>query len=532
MNTLDKIIGYFSPQAALKRAEARFKTGVVDSCAGPYGGAARNQVMNSGYGNYGASRTKKSLKGWDDAGGSAAEDVHDNLSTLRVRSRDLYMGVPTATGALKSYRTNVVGSGLTPKPVIDGEALHLTEQQADAIEKQISREFALWADSTACDAERLSSFYELQQLAFLNWLMSGDVFALLQSKTRAGTPYSTCVLLVEADRVCTPGDYLGQEISLDDKILGGVEVDESGEVVAYHICKRHPLSYRGALYVGGNEWVRVEAYGKESGRRNVLHVMTRERIGARRGVPMLSPVIEALKQLGRYTDAELVAAVVNGYMAVFIETTEASDERPLAEMAPEGAKVDAGDSNSIELGNGSIIDLAPGEKANAVSPGRPNSNFDGFVSSIALQIGTALELPYEVLMKKFNASYSASRAALLEAWKAFSEWRDWLTEKFCQPIYEEWLAEAVARGRVYAPGFFADPLIRKSYCNAQWYGPTQGQLDPVKEVEAANKRVAYGFSTRAKEAMELTGTDFRENIRIAKRENEMMAEATLSEGSE
>lgn len=518
MNTFDKIIGYFAPETALKREYARYRLGVV---------------QNSGYGNYGASKRKKALKDWDDAGGSAAEDVHENLSTLRVRSRDLYMGVPVATGALKTYRTNVVGSGLTPKPVIDGEALHLTDEQADALEKQISREFALWADSTNCDAERLSSFYELQQLAFLNWLMSGDVFAVLQNKDRAGAAYSTCVLLIEADRVCTPGDYMNAELTLDQKIVGGVEVDDNGEVVAYHICKHHPLSWRSVN--GADDWVRVEAYGKETGRRNILHVMTRERIGARRGVPMLAPVIEALKQLGRYTDAELMAAVVNGFMAVFIETEEPKDEHPVGEVDPAEMMGDTVPpemkppeaKDEIKMGSGIVVDLAPGEKANAMQPGRPNANFDGFVTSICRHIGAALELPHELLVKQFTASYSASRAALLEAWKAFSEWRDWFVEKFCQPIYEEWLAEAVARGRINAPGFFADPLTRKTYCNAQWYGPTQGQLDPVKEVKAAEMRVRYGYSTRAKEAMELTGTDFWDNIRTARRETELMAEAGL-----
>lgn len=511
-NTLDKFIGWLSPKAALDREVARRKLELIS---------------NSGYGNYGASRTKKALKGWDDAGGSAVEDIHENLSTLRARSRDLSMGVPLAAGALKSYRTNVVGSGLTPKPVIDGEALHLTEAQAGALEKQISREFALWADQAACDAERMSSFYELQQLAFLNWLMSGDVFALLQNKERTGTPYSTCVLLIEADRVCTPGDHLGMETSLDEKILGGVEVDGTGEVVAYHICKRHPLSFRSVN--GKDDWARVEAYGKETGRRNILHVMTRERIGARRGVPMLAPVIEALKQLGRYTDAELIAAVVSGYIALAFESSEESEEKPAGEVEDSlDEPVDRRDADSVEWGPGSMIDLAPGEKVNVLNPGRPNSNFDGFISSIARQIGAALELPYELLMKQFTASYSASRAALLEAWKSFSQWRDWMVEKFCQPIYEEWLSEAAARGRIYAPGFFADPLLRKTYCNAQWYGPTQGQLDPVKEAQAAEYRVRFGFSTRAKESMELTGTDFWDNIRTAKRENELMKEAGLT----
>ena len=52
----------------------------------------------------------------------------------------------------------------------------------------------------------------------------------------------------------------------------------------------------------------------------MIHIMTRERIDQRRGVPFLAPVIEALKQLGRYTDAELVAAVVSGLFAVFVES--------------------------------------------------------------------------------------------------------------------------------------------------------------------------------------------------------------------
>ncbi|MCC8356273.1 MAG: phage portal protein [Oscillospiraceae bacterium] len=450
------------------------------------------------------------------------EDIHDNLQTLRVRSRDLTMGVLLAAGALKTYRTNVVGSGLTPKPVIDREAAGLSEEQADALEKEILREFNLWADSPNCDGERASSFYELQQVAFYNWLMSGDCFAIPQMKQRAGWPYETCIQLVEADRVCTPGDAAGIGLETDEKIINGVEVDESGQVVAYWIAKHHPLSARAMNEK--NDWTRVEAYGARTGRRNVLHLMMKERLGQRRGVPILAPVIESLKQLGRYTDAELMA-VVNGFPALLVTPVSATTELPIGEAAPEEALVDSGDKNTIELGAGSIIDLNPGETVTQVTPGRPNAQFDQFVTSIARQIGAALELPYEILVKQFSSNYSTSRAALLEAWKAFLEWRDWMVEKFCQPVYEEWLSEAVAKGRGHAPGYFTDPAKRKAYTRAEWYGPTQGQLDPTKEVTAAEARVKAGFSSRTKEAMELTGTDFLDNMKSAKRETELMKEA-------
>lgn len=497
---LDSIIGTIAPQAALKRVAARQKM----------------QILNSGYGNYGASTTKKSLTGWLHAGGSHREDIEDNLPTLRQRARDLYMGVPIANGAIKTMRTNVVGRGLYLKPTIDREALGMDSETAKVLEKKIYREWKLWADSPDCDMERLDNFYEVQQLAFISWLMSGDCLAILPIKKRTNQPYDLRVQLIEADRLSSPDSF----DTLDNRIVGGVEVDASGEVVAYHISDHHPLSY---AYTDIH-WQRVEAYGSKTGRRNVLHLMNRERIGQRRGVPFLAPVIEALKQLGRYTDAELVAAVVSGMFTVFIQKGDGSDGDAIGSMIPDEEQVDTDDDTSIELAPGAVIDLNEGETANATNPGRPNGNFGGFVEAICRQIGASLEIPYELLMKCFNSSYSASRGALEEAWKMFRMYREWLSNDFCQPIYEEWLAEAVAKGRISAPGFFSDPVRHKAYCQAEWNGPARGMLNPVQEVSAAEKRVQNGFSTRANETMEITGGDYYSNIEQLKQEEEKLKE--------
>lgn len=497
---IDKAIATVAPEAGLKRAAARQKM----------------QILNSGYGNYGANLTKKSLAGWLFAGGSHREDIEDNISVLRQRSRDLYMGIPIANGAVKTMRTNVVGRGLHLKPAVDREVLGITAAQAQKLEKQIEREWKLWAESPDCDIERIDNFFELQQLAFLNWLMSGDCLAVLPVKPRINQPYDLRVQLVEADRLSSP-DYCD---SWDNKIVGGVEVDKDGEVIAYHISDQHPLSGEVTDY----KWHRVEAYGTKTGRRNVLHIMCRERIGQRRGVPFLAPVIESLKQLGRYTDAELVAAVVSGMFTVFIEKEDASSDEAIGSMIPEEEQIDAADESSLELGPGAVMDLNPGEKVHDSNPGRPNSNFSMFVEAICQQIGASLEIPYELLVKRFNASYTASKGALEEAWKMFRMYRAWLAADFCQPIYEEWLAEAVAKKRIDAPGFFTDPLIRKAYCKAEWNGPAKGMLDPVKEVTAAEKRVANGFSTRSSETMEMTGGDFYTNADQLKNEEKKLSE--------
>lgn len=497
---IDKAIAVVAPQTALKRTAARQKL----------------QILNSGYSNYGASVVKKSLAGWLHAGGSSREDIEDNVSILRQRTRDLYMGVPIANGAVKTMRTNIVGRGLRLKPNIDAELLGISPEERRTLEKQIEREWNIWAESTDCDMARIDNFYELQQLAFLNWLISGDCLAVLPVKPRLNQPYDLRVQLIEADRLCSPDNC----DTIDNKIVGGVEVDQSGEVVAYHIADHHPLSYAYADI----SWQRVEAFGKTTGRRNVLHLMNRERIGQRRGVPFLAPVIESLKQLGRYTDAELVAAVVSGMFTVFIEKADASSEDAIGSIIPEEVQVDAEDETTIELAPGAVIDLNEGEKAHDMNPGRPNANFGGFVEAICQQIGASLEIPYELLMKRFNSSYTASKGALEEAWKMFNMYRDWLATDFCQPVYEEWLTEAVAKRRIKAPGFFTDPVIRKAYCGAKWNGPAKGMLDPVKEATAAEKRVQNGFSTRSDETMQMTGTSYYNNIEQLKHEEKELRE--------
>ena len=499
MNFIDRAVAFISPEAGLRRAGAR----------------KRLQIINSGYGNYGANTTKKSLKGWIFGGGSAREDIEDNLPVLRERCRDLYMGVPLATGALKTCRTNVVGQGLTLKSQIDYEYLGLEEEDAQELEARIEREFALWADSTACDLERLDNFKELQQLAFLNWLMSGDVLVTLPTTKRVNMPYDLRVRLIEADRLSNPNGMFNPHI------VGGVETNDAGEVVAYHISTHHPLSWE----YSETRWTRVEAYGAATGRRNVLHVMNRERIGQRRGVPFLAPVIEALKQLGQYTEAELTAAIVSGLFTVAIEKDENSDEDMVGAFEGEEQQADGGEENTVELEPGLVWDLAKGEKATPLTPGRPNANFDSFVISICRQIGAALEIPYEILLKHFNSSFTASRGALLEFWKAVKMYRNWLSADFCQPIFEEWLAEAVAKGRIAAPGFFADPLVRRAYCRAEWNGPAQGLLNPVQEVEAAAKRVENYFSTGEREAAEMNGSDFYRNVQQRRQEKKIIKEA-------
>jgi len=455
---------------------------------------------------YQGASSKQSLKEWASAAFTTADEaLLPNVQTLRSRSHDAMRNQPAARGAIRTMRKGVIGSSLRLQASIDRDFLKISEEQAQEWQARTQQEFRLWAESRNCDFSRQLTFAGLQKLAFASQRIAGDCFVLLPLKPFPGMPYDLRVQIIDADCVCNPND-LGDTA----EIAGGIERSEDGIPIAIHIRTPHPAA--STFRQISPAWQRVPIYGRKTGHRNVLHLMSVERIGQTRGEPILSPVIETLKQISRYSAAELSAAVVNSLLTVGIE-------RPLEDTLSNAAfnfeegKEPWNRNDNYKLGAGTWVDFAPGEKANIISAVRPSSQFDPFFLANIKQIGMALGIPYEVLIKHFSSSYSASRAAMLDFHKDCLDEREDFIEAFCQPIYEEFLTEAVLKGRINAPGFLADPYKRLAYSGAYWIGPAQGQIDEVKEVNAAHLRVIYGFSTQDIESQKLSGMSYVDIVR-------------------
>ncbi len=465
-----------SPQTGLKRWRARTHMALL----GGYTGARTN---------------RRQTQTWNPASGSADNVALDDLPVLRDRSRDLLRNAPLAVGAVNTVITNVVGTGLKPQSHIDRNILRpylKTDEAMEQWESKAERIFKMWAENRDCDLTRGQTFAEMQSLVLRSCLESGDVFVLRKYKDRPQNPFATCLQVIEADRVADPE-------CANDNIIAGVEIDIDGAPVAYHVASRHPDDHdKGEL-----SYVKVPAFDS-TGYRQMLHIFSRTRPGLTRGIPYLAPVIESLKQLDRYTEAEIMAAVISSMFTIFVKT---ENEAGMAPMVPMGANEPTSNprNNDYKMSPGAILDLQPNESVEIADPKRPNQAFDGFVQSILRQIGVALELPFEILIKHFTASYSAAQAALVEAWKTFSTRRTWMASQLCQPVYEMVITEAVAKGILDAPGFFADPFVRSAYLGTEWIGPPRGQIDQLKEIRAADYRVRLGVSTLEEETAQITG---------------------------
>lgn len=473
---LDKAIEFVAPVHAAKRQRAR-----------------NFMALSGAY--LGASTTRKQTKLWTVSRGDADADIICDLPTLRQRSRDLERNAPLAVGAISTTTTHVVGTGLKLQSHTDREVLPLTDEEADAWEANTEREFKLWAESQDCDASRTLTFAEHQELAWRQTLVNGDHFILLPRIPRKDNPYSLTLQHIEADRV------INEDSKADTgSLVAGIEKDEYGAPKTYHICEQHPGA---RLFATQRTWKKIPAYGGNTGLRNIIHLFKVVRAGQTRGVPYLAPVIETIKQIDRYTEAEAQAAVVSSMLTIFLKTDSGD-----LDLAPTDTQDEDIAVSDIKLGSGTVVGLGKEDSIESVNPLRPNTAFDAFVMSLLRQVGVALELPAEVLIKSFIASYSASRTSLMEAWRFFLSRRQWLVRHFCQEVYEIWLYEAVAIGRISAPGFFSDPIIRKAYCGSAWIGDAPIQIDPMKEVEAAEKRLRIGISTLDEETAALTGGDW------------------------
>lgn len=442
--------------------------------------------------------------------GDANANTLPDLPRLRNDSSELIRTNPVAASAININKTHIVGPGITYHSRINRKVLGMTDDKANEWQNIAETEFRLATDTLDFSVERRHNIHDLTWLTLGSYLERGDVFGLFVQKKYKTNPYTTKLQLIEADRVCND-----PKISTRDtrNLIAGIQIKDDGEIEKIHVRTTHPHSQTGKME---RKWRRIPIFTL-SGRRQVIHVNPITRIGQMRAVPYLAGVIGHLNLLSDYSDAELQAAVVAACFTIFIETeTGNTGLAPMEENDPQRDPTD----KDYRIKPAGLIELARGEKFSSANPGRPNSSYEQFVIAILREVGAYLGIGREMLLIDFMKNFSASRAAMQTAYKRFNAERAFLVRHFCAIILERIMEEAVLIGRINAPGFDSDPLLRAAYLGARWIGPAQTQLDEVKSAKAADQRLKSRTSTIAEETAILSG-DFEQNTPQILKEQEL-----------
>ena len=467
----------------------------------------------------GASFRRKQLSNWFPARRPADADLLPDLPTLVARARDLDRNNGVAAGSFQALQDNVVGTGLRLSATPDYRALGKSLEWSEEWSRNVESLWKTYADTCACDAAYSQSFSGLTQLVFRSALMNGEALALPLWLERPNIQWRTCFQMVDTDRLSNPGDSPYSNKNL----RGGVEIDDYGRPLAYYI-RQIPRDTPIYWYGAGDSWARVPA-ATEWGRKRVIHVFERQRVDQNRGAPILAPVIEQFRMLDAYQRTELQSSIVNALVAGVIETP--MDPAGIAEMMGGNPSdyLAAKNEYRVQLEGGTFIPLYPGDKLTPFTPVRPPGTFPQFVETVLRQIGGAMGLPYELVLKDFSkTNYSSARAALLEAWRFFLNRRGWIATYWCQPAYELWLEEVIDAGLVEAEDYYEQ---RQYYIRAKWIGPGRGWIDPVKEAQAAEIRMNNLVSTLEAECAE-QGLDWNEVLEQRAIEERRIAELGLT----
>jgi len=383
---------------------------------------------------------------WD----TSPKREHMNLGLLRVRSRDAYRNNAIARAAVDRMVTDIIGTGVYPKPMAKGEELRM----------QLIDTWEAW--SLACDADGQTDFYGLQSCALRAMFESGEVLGLLESDEATGIPLK--IRLLESDHL----PFKNERLRNGHVIVDGIELDTRGRRVAYWLHPNHPNDFD----ISQNEPVRVPAH-------RVLHLFEASRPGQLRGVPLLAPVLVRLKDLDEFDDAQLVRQKIANLFVGFI-TNPAPD--PAADfIGPDNKPLpaDPSDQPPLVFKPGILQELNDGQGVHFSTPPGTSTGYREFTQAQLHIVASALGIPYPLLTGDYSSVNDRVVRVAINEYKrrALSLIRHVLEPQFCEPIRRAWVDAGILSGFLPAGQAAQMKLTR-------WTPHGWPYIHPVQDIEA------------------------------------------------
>ena len=392
--------------------------------------------------------------------------------TLARRARYLAANNGYAAAGTSAWESALVGTGIKPQ----------SAHSDPAIRKIINARFDAWC--AEADADGIADFYGMQAMIARRMVVDGEIFAAF-AHNEIGT---LRVRLMDGEQV--NGAY-HTELAAGSRIVGGVEFDERGARVAYHVWKQRP----GLPIMASLDLIRLPA-------EDVCHIFKPETPGQVRGISWFAPVLLRLADLDTAHDAQLMRQKIASLLAGFITDPNGTEPEDFEGKADGLGNLDGG------LEPGTLKVLSPGQSIVFSSPAAIGREAIDFLKITAREISSGIGVPYEQLSNDLSSvNYSSIRAGLVEfRRRAEAIQFNVMVHRFCRPVWRRFITAEILAGRLDAPGFERDP---ESYLAARWLPPKVDWVDPKKDVEAEILAIGAGLMSR-RQAVASRGFDLEE----------------------
>jgi lambda family phage portal protein len=509
-------------------------------------GSSGVTVQALGGGLEGAERTSRETLRWNPQMGTMDQLIGRAKPMADARGRDVAVNDGYGHGAVATHKDSIVGAHyrLNWKPVLPvlktfGKFDETWRAEAQAV---VEARFNLIAESDSrwLDASRMNTLTDMVRLAVGGFCMGGEVCAtaewLYQDRTR---PVKTAVQMFNPARLSTP------DTMVDDKFLRrGVRKDARGRPLGYHIRAGHPREFFDA---DSYTW-RYVPVEKPWGRKQVLHIVEQVEVDQTRGIADMVSAMKHMRMTKVYSETVLQNAVINASYAAALESELPPDavygmmgqnSGPDNFTGAMGAWMEMlaayfGGAGNVTIDGAKIPVLPPGTKLNARTLGTPGGVGSNFEESLLRHTAAALGLSYEDFARDWRGvSYSGGRMAVSRQDRFMRSRKKIVADRYANFGFALVLEEEISAGNVPLPvgvdksTIFYQPLAKDAFCEAVWIGAGTGQIDELKETQAAILRIKSGLSTYEIEVSRL-GHDYRELFTQRAREEGIITDLKLA----
>lgn len=447
---------------------------------------------------------------WVRSASSQDSEARAALAVLRDRARDGERNNDWIRGQLFSVEANIIGLGIRLQSNIKN-----SKGESDTeLNKKIEEEWKKWCRPDSCDVTGRMSMPDMQRLIARSMYRDGEtplIRFIYKKRGKSRVPFS--LQFLEQDRIDEKLNRPAAEGQ--NAIKMGVEIDEYGKALFYHIHRVHPGD--SALFKSGStDLIKVPAD-------KLIHGFRLERAEQTRAVSLFSAALSTIRQLKGFIDAVVIRKRVEASIMYFIKT--------LTGEAPITSVEDAESAGNPEKQD-RLTDIVPAgvhylaQDEDVVSPpiNSTNAGDESIKAGLLRDMATSTGISYESTSGDFTkTNYSSSRMSKLSERELFRIIQQWIADNVMQPIFEEWIKAAEMNGVIKIPGYSQNP---EQFNQPKWLPRGWSWVDPQKDIQATVTAVKSGLTTMT-EALAERGLDFEETMNQIKKERERINELGL-----
>ena len=399
---------------------------------------------------------------------SADAEIKDNLRILRDRARELARNDSYISRYLALMVSNIIGKHgvrVSSKSRNDNNTLDLRANQL------IESAWKDWCKVGVCTANGRMSFLDCQKMAVESLFRDGEV--LIRKIKNQENPFSFQLQFLEADHL--DENLNDNSLKNGNKIKMGVELNNYGKPIAYHLFKNHPFDQ---TYQTENYHIRVPA-------EEIIHIFMPTRPEQTRGVTPIANTMANIQLLKGYLQAEITSARIGASKMGFFTSGDGD------------SYVGDGDyentfNPTMSAEPGTFEQLASGTQFQSFEPSHPGTAFDSFLTSVLRSIASGLNISYHSLSNDLTSvNYSSIRQGALEDRSSFALHQQFIIDHFIEPVYKSWLEMAISTGYINLPISKYDKWANSvSFIPRSW-----AWIDPLKEMQAHVVGLQNGTTT-------------------------------------